>query len=73
MARPLRLEFAGVLYHVMSRGNRPEMIYESDDDRRAWLSIFDEVCEIFNWVCHAYCLIEKLKVSERIFIADSDS
>ncbi|MEQ5837697.1 transposase [Marinobacter sp. NFXS9] len=57
MARPLRLEFAGALYHVTSRGNRREMIYESDDDRRAWLSILDEVCETFNWVCHAYCLM----------------
>ncbi|WP_111494827.1 transposase [Marinobacter bohaiensis] len=57
MARPLRLEFAGALYHVTSRGNRREMVYESDDDRRAWLSILDEVCEIFNWVCHAYCLM----------------
>lgn len=50
MARPLRLEFAGALYHVTSRGNRREMIYESDDDRCAWLSILDEVCETFNWV-----------------------
>jgi REP element-mobilizing transposase RayT len=57
MARPLRLEFAGALYHVTSRGNRREMIYESDDDRRAWVSILDDVCKIFNWVCHAYCLM----------------
>jgi hypothetical protein len=34
MARPLRLEFAGALYHLTSRGNRREMIFESDDDRR---------------------------------------
>lgn len=57
MARPLRLEFAGALYHVTSRANRREMIYESDDDRRAWVSILDEVCKIFNWVCHAYRLM----------------
>ena len=49
MARPLRLAFAGALYHVTSRGNRREMIFESDDDRRAFLSVFDEVCETFNW------------------------
>jgi REP element-mobilizing transposase RayT len=36
MARPLRLEFAGALYHVTSHGNRREMIFESDDDRRAY-------------------------------------
>jgi hypothetical protein len=36
MARPLRLEFAGALYYVTSRGDRREMIFESDDDRRVF-------------------------------------
>ena len=57
MARPLRLEFAGALYHATLRGDRREMIFESDDDRRAFLSVFDDVCETFNWECHAYCLV----------------
>lgn len=57
MARPLRLEFAGALYHVTSRGDRREDIYEQDDDRRQFLSILGEVCNRFNWVCHAYCLM----------------
>jgi len=33
------------------------MIFESDDDRRAFLSVFDEVCKTFNWECHAYYLM----------------
>jgi putative transposase len=33
MARPLRLEFAGALYHVTSRGDRREDIYENDNHR----------------------------------------
>ncbi len=33
------------------------MIFESDDDRRAFLSVFDEVCEAFNRECDAYCLM----------------
>ena len=57
MTRQRRLEFAGALYHVTSRGNRREMIFESDDDHRAFLSVFDEVCETFNWKCHACCLM----------------
>lgn len=57
MARPLRLEFAGALYHVTSRGNRREMIYETDKDRQTFLCVLDDVCETFNWVCHAYCLM----------------
>ncbi len=57
MARPLRLEFAGALYHVTSRGDGREDIYLSDDDRHAWLETFAAVCARFNWVCHAYCLL----------------
>lgn len=57
MARPLRLEFAGALYHVTSRGNRRELIYETDEDRHAFLAVLDDVDETSNWVCHAYCLM----------------
>ncbi|RLK51501.1 transposase IS200 family protein [Alkalispirillum mobile] len=55
MARPLRIELAGGLYHVTSRGDRREAIYLDDGDRRAWLDLLGEVCERFNWRCHAYC------------------
>ncbi len=55
MARPLRLEFAGALYHVTSRGDRREDIYLTDDDRRDWLNVLATTCERFNWVVHAWC------------------
>ncbi|MCF6211301.1 MAG: transposase [Gammaproteobacteria bacterium] len=55
MARPLRLEFAGALYHVTSRGDRQEDIYLDDGDRVAWIEVLATVCERFNWVVHAYC------------------
>lgn len=57
MARPLRLEFAGALYHVTSRGDRQEDIYDDDDDRQVFLSVMASVCESCNWICHAYCLM----------------
>ena len=57
MARPLRLEFAGALYHVTARGDRQEDIYESDVDRELFLKVLGDVCDRFNWVCHAYCLM----------------
>ena len=57
MARPLRIEFAGALYHVTSRGDRREAIYEDDQDREAFLGVLAEVVERFNWICHAYCLM----------------
>lgn len=55
MARPLRIELVGGLYHVTSRGDRREDIYGGDNDRRAWLELFGRVCARFNWRCHAYC------------------
>ncbi len=55
MARPLRLEFAGALYHVTSRGDRREDIFLCDDDRQDWLEVLGTVCDRFNWVVHAFC------------------
>jgi REP element-mobilizing transposase RayT len=55
MARPLRLELAGGVYHVTSRGDRREDIFLTDDDRRVWLKLLGDVCERFNWVCHGWC------------------
>ncbi|WP_347989841.1 hypothetical protein [Methylomonas sp. AM2-LC] len=45
MARPLRIELAGGLYHVTSRGNARHDIFLDDDDRLCWLEIFGQVCE----------------------------
>ena len=55
MSRPLRIEFAGALYHVTSRGDRREAIYLDEIDREAWLEVVGEVCHRFNWIVHAYC------------------
>lgn len=57
MTRPLRLEFAGALYHVTARGDRKEAIYLDHDDRIEFLSLVGDVCQRFNWVVHAYCLM----------------
>ncbi len=46
------------LYHVTSRGDGREDIYLTDHDRFEWLNVFAEVCRRFNWVCHAYCLMD---------------
>ncbi len=57
MARPLRIEFEGALYHVTARGDRREPIYDDDEDRQHFLVVLGDVVERFNWVCHAYCLM----------------
>ena len=57
MSRPLRIEFDGALYHVTSRGDRKEPIYDDDLDRIRFLEILGEVASTCNWLCHAYCLM----------------
>jgi len=57
MTRPLRLEFPNALYHVTSRGDRREDIYEDDDDREKFLEILGAVVNDYNWLCHGYCLM----------------
>ena len=58
MSRPLRIEFPGAFYHVTSRGDRRELIYESDQEFEAFLDILQDVVEGSEWRCHAYCLME---------------
>lgn len=45
MARPVRLEFAGALYHVTARGDRREAIFEDDVDREQFLDVLGQVVE----------------------------
>ena len=58
MARPLRIEYPGAVYHVTSRGNARNNIYENDQDRKAFLNLLSEVVKKCNWHCHAYCLMD---------------
>jgi len=58
MARPLRLEFPGAVYHITSRGNARQAIFIDDEDRGGFLDVLSMVVERFKWLCHAYCLME---------------
>jgi putative transposase len=53
----LRIEYPGALYHLTSRGDRQEAIFEDDQDRTAFLNVLSEVVTRFGWRCHAYCLM----------------
>jgi REP element-mobilizing transposase RayT len=57
MARPLRIEFPGALYHITSRGNDGNPIYCDDVDRRHFLEKLTRGCNRYSWLCHAYCLM----------------
>ncbi len=57
MARPLRIEYPGAIYHVTSRGNARKKIFLDDIDRKEFLATLGWVVERFGWLCHAYCLM----------------
>lgn len=57
MARPLRYEAAGAVYHVMARGDGGREVFETDVDRRAWLEKLEEVSGSHGWRIHAYVLM----------------
>jgi putative transposase len=58
VARPLRLEFPGAVYHLTSRGNARQKIFLTDQDRKHFLSTLSDVIVRYGWICHAYCLME---------------
>jgi REP element-mobilizing transposase RayT len=57
MARPLRIEFPGAVYHVTTRGNARDNIFEDNNDRNLFCTVLSQVVKRFNWHCHAYCLM----------------
>lgn len=58
MARPLRIEYPNAVYHVTSRGNARNKIFLGDQDRENFLFVLDAVVKRYNWLCHAYCLMD---------------
>ena len=57
MARPLRIQYPGALYHVTSRGNARHPIFRDDLDRKTFLDLLNAVTEDSRWLCHGYCLM----------------
>ena len=58
MARPLRLEFPGAVYHVTSRGNARQRVFFTDRDWQLFLDTLAHVISRYGWLCHAYCLMD---------------
>lgn len=57
MARPLRLEYPGAVYHITSRGNGRADIYTDDVDRELFLRKLAATVERYAWHLYAYCLM----------------
>ena len=52
MARPLRIEYAGAVYHVTSRGNEKKPVFKDDTDRYNFLNTLQHVNKRYNRICH---------------------
>jgi REP element-mobilizing transposase RayT len=57
MARPLRIEFPGAIYHVTSRGDRRDAIFDDDTDRQTFLLVLARAVQRFDAQVLAYCLM----------------
>ena len=57
MARKLRVEYEGAIYHVMNRGDRREPIFRDERDRLSFLETLGQACEKTDWQVHAWCLM----------------
>jgi REP element-mobilizing transposase RayT len=58
MARPLRIEYPGALYHITTRGNARRAVFKDASDRALFLDTLQRVSERYHWLCHAYCLMD---------------
>ena len=57
MARPLRIQFSGALYHVVSRGNERRGIVRDDKDRERRVEWLQRTVEKHGWRLHAFVLL----------------
>jgi len=57
VARKVRIQYPGAVYHVMSRGNQGQAIFRDDRDRAVFLDTLSEGSEKTGWQVHAYVLL----------------
>jgi len=57
MARKVRVQYPGAIYHVMNRGDHRESIFCDDEDRKLFLCTLVQGCEKTGWQIHSFCLM----------------
>ena len=57
MARKLRIQYPGAVYHVMNRGDHREVIFCDEDDQGLFLATLGEGCQKTAWQVHSFCLM----------------
>jgi putative transposase len=58
MTRPLRIEFAGAVYHLTSRGNAKQAIFLAEKDFADFLGVLCQVVKRYHFILPAYCLMK---------------
>jgi REP element-mobilizing transposase RayT len=64
MARPMRIEYEGAVYHVTSRDNERKTFFRNDKDRKTFLDVLKQVNTRYNIICHSIqiSLLSGLKI-----------
>ena len=57
MARPIRFQYPGAIYHVMARGDGGRTVFETEDDRKSFVFRLGQVCGSHGWRVHAWVLM----------------
>lgn len=57
MARKARIKNEFGIFHIVQQGGNCRMLFESDDDRKKFLSIVERSKDKFNFILHGYCLL----------------
>lgn len=58
MARPLRIQYPGAVYHVTARGNERKPIVRDDKDRWLFIRVLEETVETYGILLHAWVLMD---------------
>lgn len=57
MARKPRVYFPGAIYHVICRGNNREWIFNTDTDKRSYLSLIGQYKERYGFTLYAWAIL----------------
>ena len=57
MARPLRIQYPGAIYHVMNRGTNRLPTFFSDDHKQMFLGVLSDAVNTWDLRVHAFCLM----------------
>jgi putative transposase len=58
MARPLRVDYCGAVWHLTARGNDRQNIVRDDHDRQAFVDLLGRCVQKYAWVLHTWTLMD---------------